>query len=607
MTEPVSLPLPHGLLGLPNYDKFPLVQVAASSEGRAWRGWPAVLQTLRRAAQAALPPGTRPAAPLVVLDCYPGVELDELEDAARTAWQGVRVFRAETACRDLEALNARLQDDLTDDRVFGVLSCQTLDAVYDPARTAALRAEVQAARRQVDVVLLLGTGAARVAAGLPGALLVLADLPRWERQLRLRRGASNWLTHNPGEDMLLKYKRAYFWEWRVADRHKSDLLGGIDFLLDTTVPHDPRLLTGSAFREGLAHTCTRPFRLVPFFDPGVWGGQWMKQRFDLPIQAPNYAWCFDCVPEENSLKLGYGEIRIEIPSLNLVLQHPRELLGEAVYARFGPEFPIRFDFLDTVGGQNLSLQVHPLTGYIQQHFGMHYTQDESYYILDAEPDACVYLGVKTGVQKAALMAELEAAQRGEKPFEAERFVNELPVRKHDHVLLPAGTIHCSGRGTMVLEISATPYIFTFKLWDWGRVGLDGRPRPVHLEHGGRNLQMERDTEWVQAQLIHRTQPLGHGEDWREERTGLHDLEFIETRRHWFSGQVQHDTAGTVHVLNLVEGREALVESPDGLFEPFVIHYAETFVVPARVGRYTVRPCGESEGQELATLLAYVRG
>ena len=93
------------------------------------------------------------------------------------------------------------------------------------------------------------------------------------------------------------------------------------------------------------------------------------------------------MPEENSLLLGFGAERVEIPSIDLVFSHPRELLGDAVHGRFGAEFPIRFDFLDTMGGGNLSLQVHPLTEYIQSAFGMNYTQDESYYMLDAGADA----------------------------------------------------------------------------------------------------------------------------------------------------------------------------------------------------------------------------
>ena len=112
----------------------------------------------------------------------------------------------------------------------------------------------------------------------------------------------------------------------------------------------------------------------------------MKEVCDLDRSTRNYGWCFDCVPEENSLLLGFGEVCFEIPSLNLVFDQPRALLGEEVHARFGDEFPIRFDFLDTMGGGNLSFQVHPLTEYIQQHFGMHYTQDESYYLLDAGPE-----------------------------------------------------------------------------------------------------------------------------------------------------------------------------------------------------------------------------
>jgi mannose-6-phosphate isomerase class I len=205
-----------------------------------------------------------------------------------------------------------------------------------------------------------------------------------------------------------------------------------------------------------------------------------------------------------------------------------------------------------------------------------------------------------------MLRDLIAAQNGGGPFSADTYVNRFPARKHDHFLIPAGTVHCSGADSMVLEISATPYIFTFKMWDWARLGLNGKPRPIHLQHGFENIQWDRTTEWVKQTLVNHFEPLGSGEGWREEKTGLHPLEFIETRRHWFTKTVLHDTNGGVNVLNLVEGDEAVVESPTDAFAPFVVHQAETFIVPAAVGEYTVRPHGPSIGKECATLKAFVQ-
>ena len=182
----------------------------------------------------------------------------------------------------------------------------------------------------------------------------------------------------------------------------------------------------------------------------------------------------------------------------------------------GQNSPIRFDLLDTIHGQNLSLQVHPTTSYIAREFGLPYTQDESYYILDTQgEESSVYLGLKTGVTKERLEAALRNAQE-KGTFDAESYVNQFPVKKHDHVLIPAGTVHCSGKGTMVLEISATPYIFTFKMWDWGRVGWDGRPRPIHIERALDNIQWERDTQWVKDNLLHQEWVAAQGEGWKEE-------------------------------------------------------------------------------------------
>ena len=417
---------------------------------------------------------------------------------------------------------------------------------------------------------------------------------------------SNLGADNKQTKASLQYKQAFFVDWRVCDRHKRTLMSDWNFVIDTVQQNTPKMVSGKALNAAYQQTVTQPFRVVPFFDPGPYGGQWMKQYCDLDPKEKNYAWCFDGVPEENSLLIEFNDIVFETPSINLVFEQAKSLLGDAVEARFGAEFPIRFDFLDTIEGGNLSLQVHPTNEYIRENFGMSYTQDESYYMLDVEEGAYVYLGLKEGIQPSKMLTELEKAQTGNQPFEAEKFVEKFPMKKHDHVLIPAGTVHCSERGSMVLEISATPYIFTFKLWDWGRMGLDGKPRPINIKHGSKVIDWSRTTEWTKNNLVNTIKEIANGDGWREEYTGLYETEFIETRRHWFTKSVHHYTNGSVNVLNLIEGRGAIIESPSNAFEPFIVHYAKTFIVPAEVKEYTIRPHGESEGKECATLKAFVR-
>ncbi len=573
----------------PGYDKHPHIPVN-SDPGDCDAGWEAIAHRLSGIIARSKS--------IVCVECYPGVFEREIELALREYFPEAAIVRTRDYLKSSAEIVSMLSRDLTSDPVFGRLTMLELTDFVRPDGIGRL------SDGTTGVTFVIGIGAVIVAPRWDA--LVYADLPRWEIQQRQRNGEVSSLgTDDLETTAASKYKRGFFVDWRVADRLKQQLLQRIDFLLDTTRRDDPKMISGVLFRRALAETVNRPFRVKPFFDPGPWGGQWMREVCDLPDGPPNYAWCFDCVPEENSLVFKFDDMLVEIPALDLVFSHPRELLGEAVHARFGTEFPIRFDFLDTMEGGNLSMQVHPLTEYIQQHFGMHYTQDESYYLLDAGKDACVYLGLREGVDSEALVNDLRTAQAGGSSFPAGKYVKQRPANKHDHFLIPAGTVHCSGRNSMVLEISATPYIFTFKLWDWGRLGLDGRPRPIHLDHGISNIQWDRTTEWVRQGLINRTEVVAEGEGWREERTGLHEREFIETRRHWFSAPVFHNTAGGVNVLNLVEGAEAIIESLTGKFNPFVVHYAETFIVPAAVGEYKVSPTGRVSSP-MATIKAFVR-
>ncbi len=574
-----------------SYDKYPVVSVS-SDAADCDLGWASIVEKIRSIQQKGKS--------IICIECYPGVFEDEIRRALGRAFTSTEIFCTSECLKAPGNIDRMLKGELSDDPVFGRLSSLELNDFFDKSALVPLTEAVRTAGSGIVV----GTGAV-LAIDEPD-LLIYADLARWEIQQRQRRGEiGNFGAANVTEASAAKYKRAFFVDWRVADRLKRRLLDTVDFLLDTNRPNEPKMVSGEAFRKGLASVIKRPFRVQPFFDPGPWGGQWMRKVCDLPSEPPNYAWCFDCVPEENSLLLGFGDRVVEIPAIDLVFRHPQELLGEAVHARFGTEFPIRFDFLDTMEGGNLSLQVHPLTEYIAQHFGMHYTQDESYYMLDNGDDACVYLGLKEKIDRGAMIRDLRAAQAGGAAFPAENYVNRWSAKKHDHFLIPAGTIHCSGRNSMVLEISATPYMFTFKLWDWGRLGLDGRPRPIHLDHGIRNIQWNRTTNWVRRELIDCTKEVSRGDGWREERTGLHEREFIETRRHWFTGTVPHHTHGGVNVLNLVEGPEVRVESPDNNFDPFTVHYAETFIVPAAVGEYTVR-AAKTSPKPCATVKAFVR-
>lgn len=537
--------------------------------------------------------------PCILLECYQGVELEPfLESLTKKLGQVQHISSAE-AFKEEPLIKELTQPDVTDHRIFGKMSSLSIDDFLDQNKVAEIKEQIRLGQ---GIRVITGPGASRLVED--PEIWIYADMPRWELQLRMRKNQVNNLgVSNRYEPMESKYKRGYFVDWRVLDRLKIEQMDRWHLFLDTTDRMEPKLIEASSLFAGLDKAVSRPFSLVPFFDPGPWGGQWMKEKFSLDPKEENYAWCFNCVPEENSLLLHFKDTTVEIPSINLVFYHPKSLLGEHIFNEFGAEFPIRFDFLDTIEGGNLSLQVHPSKDYIKEQFGVSYTQDESYYMLEAEKDAFVYLGIDDDAVPDEQIAALHRAQESGK-FDADKLSLKWPAKKHDHFLIPGGTIHCSGKGCMVLEISATPYIFTFKLWDWGRLGLDGRPRPISIDHGQKVIEWDRKRDWVSKELINRFEIIAEGEDWKEERTGLHESEFIETRRFTQNGTTQHNTNGTVNVLMVVEGSGVVVESDSGKFDPFVANYGEAFIIPAAVGQYKIRTLKEREN--ILFLKAFVR-
>lgn len=578
-----------------NYDLYPIKDILGY-ENQAWGCTRSIEEELNDKIQKKLETKKKV---VVGFDCYPGVNKEQLETLIKELCP-IYAIDTESCAKTEEELKKEFYDFITDDRVFGIICHKKLENFFDLAKMQEVKKVLE--EKEEGLFIIYGVGASLFT---KLDIYVYCNISRWEIQQRYRTGMPNWHSTNYDDPILTKYKRGFFIEWRLADRHKKRNYDYFDYVIDSKNKDDLKMITGDAFRAGIDKISKEPFRMEPYFDPGVWGGHWMQTNFGLDPEKENFAWSFDGVPEENCVNMRFGDVIVQIPAIDIVLYRPHELLGERVHGRFGAEFPIRFDLLDTMEGGNLSLQVHPLTEYIQDNFGMHYTQDESYYILDSdeEEETYVYLGVKNDVDKDAFERDLRKSEKGESLFPAETYVNKVAVKKHDHILIPAGTIHCSGKNTMVLEISATPYIFTFKLWDWGRVGLDGIPRPIHIEHGLKNIQWDRDTDWIYNNLVEQQTTLKKGEGYMVERTGLHDREFIDTHRYTVNGSYEVDMDDSVNMMNLVEGSHVLIESVDGRFERFTIHYAETAIVPAYVEKYRIV---SENNEEIKLVVASVR-
>lgn len=526
----------------------------------------------------------------IAFETFPGVKKDTWIKNICNIFKEWKIIDTDDYFYSKEYVEKMIKPDLTDDRVFGRFSHIDFEEFLDKNKL------INSVFNKKTI--FVGVLAHEI---YNCDLKVYIDVTRWEIQKRYKKDMLNWKGSNKAT-YDEKLKRSYYFEWPAAEYIKKTKLKNFDFYIDSTDEEIPNMVSMSDYKKILEEFTKSPFRLVPYFAPGVWGGDWIKNNFNLNYDEVNLAWGFDGVPEENSIIGRFNDSEIEIPAQNLVSMFPKELLGEKVFGKYGSDFPIRFDFLDTVNGENLSLQVHPDIDYAYRKFGAKYTQDESYYIFHAQENSSVYLGVKEGVSEKDLLYNLEKAQYTNK-FQDELFINRFKVKLHDHISIPPGTIHSSGKDTVVLEISSTPNRFTFKLWDWDRLDLDGKPRPISLHHGKNVINYSYDENYVRENYFNNIKVIKQEEGYIEEKTGLHISQNIETRRLTFSKEINQSTNQSVNMLNLVEGSAIVIKSMDNEFEDFMIFYGETFIIPERINNYKLKPVKD---ENVKVIKAYIR-
>lgn len=435
---------------------------------------------------------------------------------------------------------------------------------------------------QYEVNIVIGAGAALLNWDAP---IIYLDIPKNEIQYRMRAGSITNLGATTIASAFEMYKRFYFVDWPVLNNHKAEILDRISIVADAQHKSSIKWVEANELKKGLKQISQSVFRVRPWFEAGAWGGHWMQENIEgLNKDEINYAWSFEMIVPENGIIFESSGNLLEVTFDFLMFSENQSVLGKHA-SIFGTEFPIRFDFLDTMDGGNLSIQCHPSLKYIREEFGENITQDETYYILECKDDAKVYLGFQEDINPIEFNQALIKSQQLKQEINIEQFVQAHDAQKHDLFLIPNRTIHSAGANNLVLEISATPYIFTFKMYDWVRLGLDGQPRPINIEHAFKNLDFDRKGEVVKEELISKPSVIEKGADWELIHLPTHHQHFYDVQRMEFDSEIKVNTNDTCHILMLVEGSTIQLKNADGQVTEF--HYAETFVVPAAAESYTL--------------------
>ncbi len=211
-----------------------------------------------------------------------------------------------------------------------------------------------------------------------------------------------------------------------------------------------------------------PLRFEPIFKRLVWGGRRLATVLRKPIgDGSEFAESWELSDHRSDVSR-VSEGPFSGSTLReLVQQHGESLFGSALGTR--DQFPLLVKFIDA--HQDLSVQVHP-----DDEKGRRLANDngktETWVIVHAEPGSKIYAGLKPGTDREALVAAINEGT-------VESLLHAFPARPGDCILIPAGTVHAIGAGVVLAEFQQMSDA-TFRLHDWNRVGLDGKPRQLHI-------------------------------------------------------------------------------------------------------------------------------
>jgi mannose-6-phosphate isomerase class I len=511
----------------------------------------------------------------------------------------VNVFDVASSYKGRNELDEMLAEYLPQDRekdpvlLFGKLFKGSYETLFDKAKLDSLKCQLKASH---GINIVYGAGSCFSGLRQLYDIVTFIDITPKMAVLRIKNGKYKNLGDSQARPFKEIMRRCYYYDFELALHLRAELIGAdlIDFYIAGDNWDNVLLLPRKAFNEICSSLVNYPFRCKPVYLEGVWGGYYIKNLRNLPHEMKNCAWVFDLIPLEVSLLVQAGKKIVEIPFFAFVNREGKALMGEECVKAFNGYFPIRFNFDDSYHSSgNMSIQLHPQADYCKENFNEHGRQDESYYVIATGHGAKTFVGMNDNVDAKEFIAEIKKSELDSSPVDYEKYVNGIASIPGMQFMLPAGTIHSSGRNQLILEIgSLTVGSYTFKIYDYLRLDFDGNPRPIHSYHGERVLDSSRNASWVKQNIAQKPKLLRSGDGWAEYLLGQHDLLYFSLFRYEFEKRIEGDTNGVFHVLTLVDGEKIAVYPKLHPERRYLQNYLDIVVIPANVGPYVIENLGD---------------
>ncbi|MBT3389141.1 MAG: class I mannose-6-phosphate isomerase [Chloroflexi bacterium] len=215
-----------------------------------------------------------------------------------------------------------------------------------------------------------------------------------------------------------------------------------------------------------------PLTFIPVLKDYIWGGRNLeKWGRELPFEGV-IAESWEIAGHQDGITVVANGSLAGKPITDLLAELGTDLIGSnSAWALDNHKFPLLVKLLDA--NRPLSVQVHPDDAYAQTYEGGEMGKTEMWVVLHAEPGAELILGVKNGTTPEIFRRAIQTGQ-------VENYLHRLSVQAGDHICVPAGTLHAIMDGVLIAEIQRNSNI-TYRVFDWNRLGVDGKPRPLHVD------------------------------------------------------------------------------------------------------------------------------